>query len=99
MGSVPSLLLQEEDNDTMTPTTRNNTGTEEVIRAMKWRLSRLEADNAIMNRNIANLVVTNKEMKVSLSNLRSKVAMNRPSMEKKNLSVRLPKGSQSMYSK
>lgn len=104
MGSVPSLPSHEEYFDTITrvkkhPSTPTNTDTEEDIRAMKWRMSRLEADNAIINRTIANLEVTNRELKVSMSSLRAKVAMNRPPVEKKNLSVRLPKGTKSMYSK
>ncbi len=101
MGSFPS---HEEDVDRAPPVKKIEkiTDTEEVIRAMKWRLSRLEADNAMMNRTIANLEVANRELKVSISSLRATVAMNKPSGppgEKKNLSVRLPKGSKSMYSK
>ena len=101
MGSFPS---HEENIDPTPPVKKYEkiTDTEEVIRAMKWRLSRLEADNAMMNRTIANLEVANRELKVSMSSLRAMVAMNKPPGppgEKKSLSVRIPKGSRSMYSK
>ena len=104
MGSFPSLFSHEEYIETIAPVknttnTPNATDTEEIIRAMKWRLSRLEADNAMMNRTIVHLEVANRELKVSMSSLRAKVAMNRPPVEKKDLSVRLPKGSKSMYLK
>lgn len=98
MGSFPS---HEDDIDRIPPV-KKITDTDEVIRAMKWRLSRLEADNAMMNKTIANLEVANKELKISMSSLRATIAMNKllgPPGEKKNLSVRLPKGSKSMYSK
>lgn len=96
MGSLPS---HEEYIETIAPPVKKITDTEEVIRAMKWRMSRLEADNAMMNRTIANMEVANRELKLSVSSLRALVVMNKPPGEKKSLSVRLPKGSRSMYSK
>lgn len=101
MGLVPSFPSHEESIDTITPVekTPKTIDTTEAIIAMKWRMSRLEADNAIMNRTISNLEVTNREMRSSISNLRATVALNKPPVEKKNLSVRIPKGSKSMFSK
>lgn len=95
MGAFPSHEGYMEPN----PPVKKITDTEEVLRAMKWRMSRLEADNAMMNRTIAHMELSNRELKVSMSSLRATVAMNRPPVEKKSLSVRLPKGSRSMYNK
>lgn len=98
MGASPSQEVYVEPP----PPEKKSTGIEELLRAMKWRISRLEADNAMMNRTIANMEVANRELKVDMSSLRATVAMSNfsgPPTEKKSLSVRIPKGSRSMFMK
>lgn len=99
MGAFSS---QEVYVDSTPPPEKKNIDIQEVLRAMKWRMSRIEADNAMMNRTIANMEVANRELKVAMSSLRATVAMSNvsgPPTEKKSLSVRLPKGSRSMFNK
>ncbi len=69
----------------------------EVIRAMKWRLSKLEADNAMMNKTITNLKVSNNEMGRSVVKIHEKVF--HTSVIERNRSVRVPKESKSLYVK
>lgn len=67
----------------------------ETIRAMKWRLSKLEGDNAIMNKNITNLKVSNNELARNVAKLHERV-FNVP-VDQDNRSVRVPKMARSLY--
>lgn len=71
----------------------------EVIKLMKWRMSRLEADNAIMNKTITNLKVSNNELGRSVAKLYEQVFNAKIKQEGRSLSVRVPKGSRSMFDK
>lgn len=66
----------------------------ETIRAMKWRLSKVEADNAIMNKTITNLKVSNNELARNVAKLHERV-FNMPVDQDR--SVRVPKMARSIY--
>ena len=66
----------------------------ETIRLMKWRISKLEADNAIMNKTITNVKVSNNEQAKVVAKLHERVF---GSYVDENLSVRIPKMSRSIY--
>ena len=71
----------------------------EVLKSMKWRLSRLEADNAIMSKTITNLKVSNNEMGRSVAKLHEHVFKSKILEEGRGHSVRVPKGSRSLFVK
>ena len=81
MGTSPSRDLDVQE-------------TEEIMRAMKRRLSKLEADNAIMNKTITNLKVSNNELARNVAKLHERV-FNMPVDQDK--SVRVPKMARSLY--
>ena len=87
MGSIPSKYDQDETIDNL----------KETIKAMKWRLSKLEADNAMMNKTLTNLKVSSNEMGRSVIKIHEKV-FDTPVLDR-NRSVRVPKESRSMYVK
>ena len=65
--------------------------TKHTLQAMKWRLSRLEADNAMMSKTITNLKVSNNEMSRSLADLYKKVFGASVKEEERTLSIRVKK--------
>ena len=67
----------------------------ETIRLMKWRISKLEAENAVMNKTITNVKVSNNELAKTVAKLHKRVF---DSHVNENLSVRIPKLSRYIYS-
>lgn len=86
MGASFSSEKDEDDIDDL----------KEVIRSMKWRLSRLEADNAMMNKTITNLKVSSNTIGRSVAKIHERVFNMPVDMDK---SVRVPKMSRSLYAK
>jgi predicted RNase H-like nuclease (RuvC/YqgF family) len=93
MGLVPSLPLSENQ----TEMEETITELKEVLRALKARLAQVESENAIMVRTVQNIKVSNNEIGRAVTKLNEKV-FETPSLER-NRSVRIPKGTRSLYVK
>ena len=66
----------------------------ETIKAIKWRISKLEAENAMMTKTITNVKVSNNELAKTVAKLHKRVF---DSYVDENVSVRIPKMSKSIY--
>jgi len=87
MGSYSSKEEQEEEIRDL----------KEVIKSLKWRLSKLEGEIAVMNKNMVNVKVSNNEQAKTIAKMHERI-FDKPVMER-DLSVRIPKLSRSLYAK
>lgn len=94
---IPISKEEPVKEPTQEPTPEPIEDLKEIIKIMKWRMSRLEAENAIMNKTITNLKVSNNEMGRSVAKLCEQVFKAKIEEEGRSLSVRVPKGSRSMF--